>query len=266
VRLTPVHGFYQKALSLLDIKVIFTPPYHPQSNGLCERTNRSFLQNIRVLSKQLKTVDWPSLCPLAAVINNSQISVKTGFSPSELFLARPPLLINPIIDSETTPLVRDWVQHHLNQQEPVTTRLEKLRQVSLKRQNRRRKPHNFTPWSYVLVHKDRFPRHPHRKIDSPWLVPYKILKVAPSSLVVFASPSLGGIISVPISMCKIWSDLIESDDSTDSEDDLSPEIDEFGNETYSPIGDLRITPQPQSDPPLNFVSPTLAVKIILNMK
>jgi len=64
VRLTPMKGFYKKTLNSLDIKVIFTPPYHRQSNGLCERTNRSFIQNIRFLSKQLKTVDWPSLTPL----------------------------------------------------------------------------------------------------------------------------------------------------------------------------------------------------------
>jgi len=88
VRFTSMKGFYKKASDSLDIKVIFTPPHHPQSNGLCERTNRSFIQNIRFLSKQLKTVDWPSLTPLATVIHNSQISVKTGFSPSDLFLAR----------------------------------------------------------------------------------------------------------------------------------------------------------------------------------
>jgi len=117
VHLTPMKGFYKNALDSLDIKVIFAPPYHPQSNGPCERSNRYFIQNIRILSKQLKTVDWPSF----TVLHNSQISVKTSFSPSELFLARSSLLINPIFDSETTPLVKDWIQQNLIQQEAVTS-------------------------------------------------------------------------------------------------------------------------------------------------
>jgi len=78
-------GFYKKALDSFDIKVIFTLPYHPQSNGLCERTNRSFIQNIQISSEISKTVDYSSPTHLGTVIHNSQIRVKTGFSPSGFF-------------------------------------------------------------------------------------------------------------------------------------------------------------------------------------
>jgi len=147
-------------LDSLDIKVIFTTPYHPQSNGLCELTNRYFIQNIRILSKQLKTVDWPSLTPLATVIHNSQISVKIGFSYSELLLARSHLLINPIIDSETTLLVKEWIQQNLIQQETVTTRLERLRHVFLKRQIKGVSPIILPPGPMFLFTKIYFPDIP----------------------------------------------------------------------------------------------------------
>jgi len=45
-----MQGIYEKPLVSLDIKVIFTSPYHYQINGLCECTNRYFIQNIRILS------------------------------------------------------------------------------------------------------------------------------------------------------------------------------------------------------------------------
>lgn len=103
-----MHGVYKMALDSQDIKVIFKYPYHPQRNGLCERTNQSLIHNIRTLFRQLKTVDWKSLTPLATETHNYQTSVRTCFSHSELFFfARYTLLINPIINSETTALVQD---------------------------------------------------------------------------------------------------------------------------------------------------------------
>ena len=78
IRLTPHQGFFKKACELFSIKVTHTTPYRPQSNGLCERTNRSMLQNLRVISQQLKTIDWPAILPIANAIHNEQVSTKTG--------------------------------------------------------------------------------------------------------------------------------------------------------------------------------------------
>ena len=89
IRFSQEKGFYQKAFSALGVKVNFCVPRHPQSNGLCERINRSFIQNMRVLSMELKTNNWPKLIPLVNFIMNSQITMTTGFSPHELFLGRP---------------------------------------------------------------------------------------------------------------------------------------------------------------------------------
>jgi len=67
-------------------------------------------------------------------------------------------------------------------------------------------------------------------------------------------------------MRKIWSELIGCDDSTDSEDEeIPPEVDDFVNEVFKPLGILRIIP-PQNDSPQNLGSSTLAVKNILNVK
>jgi len=70
-----MQGFYKMALYSLDIKVIFTHPHHPQSNGIYpqsnEHTNVPVIQNIRILSKQLETVERPSLTLLATLIHYS---------------------------------------------------------------------------------------------------------------------------------------------------------------------------------------------------
>ena len=89
VRFSQKEGFYQKVFRSLGINIRFSVPRHPQSNGLCERTNRAFLQNMRAISMEMKTLDWPKLTPIVGWMMNSQISPKTGFSASELFLGRP---------------------------------------------------------------------------------------------------------------------------------------------------------------------------------
>jgi len=86
IRFSSEKGFYQSAFQSLGISTHFSLPRHPESNGLCERTNRSFVQNIRILSMQMKTLDWPKLVPMVTWVMNSPVSPQTGFTPSELFL------------------------------------------------------------------------------------------------------------------------------------------------------------------------------------
>ncbi len=93
VRLTQDQCFYRNAFDAMDIQTIFTTPYRPQSNGLCERANRSFIQNLRVISHQqtkFSSHDWISLTPFVTLLINSQVCTKTGYTPQELFLGRPP--------------------------------------------------------------------------------------------------------------------------------------------------------------------------------
>jgi transposase InsO family protein len=63
VRFTSENGWWRRVFKNLDIKVNFSIPRRPESNGLCERINRSFNQNMRILMSQTKTKDWVKLVP-----------------------------------------------------------------------------------------------------------------------------------------------------------------------------------------------------------
>ena len=93
----------------------------------------------------------------------------------------------------------------------------------------------------MLVHKKRFPQHHLPKILSPWLGPYKVIKVHFNALQISASPSLGGVIDVAMHMCKKWTvDLMEEtviDDSEvldDEEIPNNPDVQEPQAELMSP--------------------------------
>jgi hypothetical protein len=131
-----------------------------------------------------------------------------------------------MIDDEVTPLLKDWVQHQIAQQEVVTKRLQEVRQKSLQRRNRNRKNHVYQPNQFVLVHKSRFPNRKLLKVESPWLGPFKILQATPTTVTILASPTLGGVLQVSTEKCKHWNSLIESSESEEDSSEM-PQEDEI---------------------------------------
>ena len=207
VRFAQQKGFYQSGFKALGVDINFGLLRHPQSNGLCERVNRPFLQNVRALSLEMNTMEWPKLCPLVSWIMNSQISSNTGYSPSELFLGKPSWKFQTFPEPATNPLVKNWLEEQMMLQEIAIKRLEKLRESGLKKRNKGRSKSSYQKNDYVLVHKDRWPQNKVPKLESPWLGPYKVVQVHFNSLSILASPHFGCLCKVSLSQVKKWTDV-----------------------------------------------------------
>jgi hypothetical protein len=89
VRFVSERGFWQSALKAMKVKVNFSTPRRPENNGLCERMNRSFVQNMRCLMASQKSKDWIRLVPLCTWMMNNQVHSSTQLCPAELFFGRP---------------------------------------------------------------------------------------------------------------------------------------------------------------------------------
>ena len=95
------------------IQWLQTMPYHPQMNGLVERSYQTFMCMIGKLGEE-KKVDWPS--HLAEIVHayNSTWSAVTGHSPHYLmFRWQPRLPLNfifPIIGSNKAPLTEAFAR------------------------------------------------------------------------------------------------------------------------------------------------------------
>ena len=81
-------------------------PYHPQTNGLVERSHQTIMHMIGRLGED-KKADWPShLAEIAHAYNATQSAV-TGYSPHYLMFGQQPrLLVNfifPTVDSNEGP-------------------------------------------------------------------------------------------------------------------------------------------------------------------
>ena len=76
---------------LIGYNHIYTTPYHPQSNGIVERFNGTFIPQLSKLQDK-ETNNWDEFLSAIVFAYNTGIHKSTRFSPYELVFGRPPRL------------------------------------------------------------------------------------------------------------------------------------------------------------------------------
>ena len=71
-----------------DVASSKTTPYHPQSNGKCERQNSVIIRILRTLEEE-KRDQWPKYLRAATFLYNATKNHRTGYSPFEIVFGRP---------------------------------------------------------------------------------------------------------------------------------------------------------------------------------
>ena len=104
----------EELCKILGIKQLWTTSYHPQTNGLVERSHQTIMFMIWKLGED-KKADWPS--HLAEIVHtyNTTWSTVTGYSPHYLmFGCRPRLPVNfvfPTVGSNEAPMREASTKH-----------------------------------------------------------------------------------------------------------------------------------------------------------
>ena len=86
-----ISSVIEEMYRIFGIKQLWTVPYHPQTNGLVERSHQMIMCMIRKLGVS-KKADWPS--HLAEIVHayNATHSAVTGYSPHYLMFGQRPRL------------------------------------------------------------------------------------------------------------------------------------------------------------------------------
>ena len=113
---------------LYDIKQKFTSGYHPQTNGLTERFNRTITNELAKVVNEKKD-DWPNWLQPKVFAYNTTAQKSTGYSPFELihtFTPRIPI-DNELVEPPANFKKKDWAQD-------AYKKAQELREDALKNQ------------------------------------------------------------------------------------------------------------------------------------
>ncbi|KAA3681974.1 uncharacterized protein DEA37_0015256 [Paragonimus westermani] len=76
----------EEVCRMLPIHKTRTTSYHPQSNGLIERTNRTVMTILRAFIKRHQSDRWDEILPQRLLAYRAAVHLSTGYTPSLLTL------------------------------------------------------------------------------------------------------------------------------------------------------------------------------------
>lgn len=169
--------------SVMGVKKINTSAYHPQTDGLIERFNRTLTD---MLAKTVKTeVEWDERLPYVLFAYRATVQASTGESPFFLLYGRDPQLPTELALAPT--VARDEVQldDYKSRMVQLMSEAWNLAQKTLKKsQQRQKKQHDkharnadFKPGDRVYVFMPALKRGPAHKLALPYKGPYRVLQL-----------------------------------------------------------------------------------------
>ena len=99
--------FWKELHRLLGTKLLMSTAFHPQTDGVTERANRSVAQILRSMISPDQT-DWVDMLPLTEFAINSCQSSSTGYAPFELNYGFMPKTMTEFNAQDTAPGIREF--------------------------------------------------------------------------------------------------------------------------------------------------------------
>ena len=169
---------------ILGVKKVNTTAYHPQTDSLVERFNRTLAD---MLTKRRGNGDkeWDEILPYALFAYRSTEQVSTGESPFRLLYGRDPQLptetaLNPPIQRELIPfIIHDYHTTMTQRMSEMWAAAQRNVRRAQRRQkhyhDRRAREDKFKVGEHVFVHTPTLKSGPTHKLASPFKGPYRIV-------------------------------------------------------------------------------------------
>ena len=168
--------------TLLGIDKSRTTAYHPQSDGLVERWNRTLLQSLATMVKD-HPEDWDECVRRVCMAYNTSLHPTTGFTPFYLMFGRQARLPVELMYGSPERAEMPQSQYAAGLKTSLEEAYEQVRENTsraLKRQkdfyNKKVHGHHYQVGDYVWVLFPQPPRGKSRKLYRPWSGPFRVVK------------------------------------------------------------------------------------------
>lgn len=169
--------FWETLHGRLGISLDMSTPYHPQTDGQTERTNRTMEQLLRPYVNELGT-NWALHLPLIEFGYNNAYQASIGMSPFKADLGFEPRFIDLVHSTEKrSEAANDFAE----MQEALSREVQESMALAQDRQgvqvNRHRTEVEYEEGDLVLLHKDMYGKfRSNSKLKSVYFGPFKIVK------------------------------------------------------------------------------------------
>ena len=177
-----------KLSELLGTVKTKTTPYHPRSDGLVERFNRTLLAMLAMFVSQ-EHDNWDDLLPFMMLAYNTTVHTSTGFTPYRLVFGDECNLPGNLIHRELRPdpppgdpgTYASWVQQALHESyDEVRAQQQRATHRQKRNYDSKAVARAFPIGCWTLRY---YPPARKNKLCSPWIGPYKVVR-APMEWVV----------------------------------------------------------------------------------
>ena len=172
----------QEICKLLHVNKTCTTPYHPQSDGLVERFNRTLISMLATTVHEL-SVEWDKCLKKVCMAYNTSVHPSTGFTPFFLMFGRQAKLPLDIIygSTPTEPQpVHEYAKNLKRSLEDAYSRVREHLGTTVERQKEvyDLKVHGkaFEIGDLVWLHNPVVGRGMAKKLHCPWSGPFRIIK------------------------------------------------------------------------------------------
>ena len=157
----------------------FTTSYHPQTNGLTERLNRTLTDMLSMYVSDDHS-DWDIALPFVTFAYNSSRHETAGYSPFYLLFGRDPLLpfdtLLPLDPPSTTSYAQDAITRALIARTVARTRFSSSQSAQKSIYDSRHRDADFPPGSLVLLWLPSRRVGLCEKLLSRYVGPYRVLR------------------------------------------------------------------------------------------